>query len=333
MTIKMAFDSFAERLKTVYSAGEAVYIAKWVFEVVTGVQQPATDEKTELADDWAVVLEQQLAELLTHKPVQYVLGEAWFYNMKFAVNEHVLIPRPETEELVEWGIGEYRSTKDEVGMTNGGGGGFNEEGGFVNAESRSTKDEVGMTNESTNPLQRPDIHPSAFVNRKSVLDIGTGSGCIAIVLKKKLPDVSVTAIDVSEGALNVARQNADSLGAEVNFMQLDFLDESNWHRLPQFDVIVSNPPYIPLNEKEKLDKNVTAHEPHTALFVPDHQPLLFYEKIARFGLTHLAPGGFIMVEIHQDFAAGTMVLFKKYYTAVTGKKDISGNDRMILARR
>jgi release factor glutamine methyltransferase len=316
MVVKTAFDDFMGRLKFIYSAGEAAAIAGWVFEVVVGMGQSAImmNPQVEMAQDKRAELEQYLAELLTHKPVQYVLGEAWFYKMKFAVNEQVLIPRPETEELVEWcvkevGNKEYRSTNDEVGIGNG---------------------EMVVPGESGYSFKVAGIPHSSFVNR-NLLDIGTGSGCIAIALKKELPALAVTGIDVSEGALLVARQNAVDLGAEVDFMQVDFLDENSWSLLPQFDVIVSNPPYIPLNEKARLDSNVTAHEPHAALFVPDNAPLLFYEKIARFGMEHLKPGGFIMMETHEDYAQQTAELFKGNYTTVICRKDISGKERMVMA--
>jgi release factor glutamine methyltransferase len=307
MTVKTAFDYFAGQLKTIYSAGEAVAIAGLVFELVVGMGQPAImmNPQVEITQEKRTVLEEKLAELLTHKPVQYVLGEAWFYKMKFAVNEQVLIPRPETEELVEWCVEEVGN--DEVGIAN---------------------NKVGMQKE-TAPVDAAIPH-SSFINR-NLLDIGTGSGCIAIALKKELPALTVTGIDISEGALLVARENAVALGAAVDFMQFDFLDESAWPLLPQFDVIVSNPPYIPLNEKAKLDNNVTAHEPHTALFVPDNAPLLFYEKIARFGLLHLKPGGFIMMETHEDYAQQTAALFKENYTTVICRKDMSGKERMVMA--
>jgi release factor glutamine methyltransferase len=318
MTVKTAFDGFAGRLKTIYSAGEAAAIAGWVFEAVLGMGQSAVmmNPQVEMAAEKGAVLEEKLGELLTHKPVQYVLGQAWFYKMKFAVNEQVLIPRPETEELVEWCVKEitnreYRSTNGEVGSTN---------------------DDVGMTKETAQSFAAGGIPHASFSNR-NLLDIGTGSGCIAIALKKQLPALVVTGMDISEGALLMARKNAADLGAAVDFMQVDFLDESAWPMLPPFDVIVSNPPYIPLNEKAKLANNVTAHEPHTALFVPDNAPLLFYEKIARFGLLYLKPGGFIMMETHEDYAQQTAALFKANYTAVICRKDISGKERMVMAAR
>jgi methylase of polypeptide subunit release factors len=379
MTVKTAFDDFTNGLKAIYSAGEAVAIAGWVFEAVAGMGQSAVlmSPQVETGEDKETVLEKYLAELLTHKPVQYVLGEAWFYKMKFAVNEQVLIPRPETEELVEWcikeitkgevgmGNGEYRSTNGEVGMGNreyrstkgevGIGDGEcrsgNDEVGMGNREYRSANNEVGigkeevgitneevgmenvkigMTGETLHSFAAAGIPDSSFLIR-NLLDIGTGSGCIAITLKRELPAWGVTGIDISEGALAVARKNAADSGVPVEFLTFDFLDETRWQFLPQFDVIVSNPPYIPLSEKSALDNNVTAHEPHTALFVPDNAPLLFYEKIARFGLEHLRPGGFIMMETHEAYAQQTAALFKENYTTVTSRKDISGNERMVMA--
>jgi release factor glutamine methyltransferase len=311
MMVKTAFDGFLGRLKTIYLAGEAAAIAGWVFEVVLGMGTSAImmNPQVEMAEGKVAVLEEKLLELLTHKPVQYVLGEAWFYKMRFAVNEQVLIPRPETEELVEWCIKEV--TNGEVGSGN---------------------KKAGMPGEIAHLLAAAAIQHSAFINR-NLLDIGTGSGCIAIALKKELPAFDVTGIDISEGALLVACENAASLGVPVDFMQFDFLDESAWPLLPQFDVIVSNPPYIPLNEKAKLDAVVAAHEPHTALFVPDNAPLLFYEKIARFGMVHLKPGGFIMMETHEDYAQQTAALLKVNYTTVICRKDISGNERMVMAVR
>jgi release factor glutamine methyltransferase len=218
--------------------------------------------------------------LLQHKPVQYVLGEAWFYNMKLKVNEQVLIPRPETEELVQ----------------------------------------LVLTHVAANQVAAPTI-----------LDIGTGSGCIAIALMKNIPAAIVTAIDVSGEALLVAKENAIDQDTTIQFFQTDFLNEAQWPVLPTFDIIISNPPYIPINEKEKLDINVTAFEPHHALFVPDNAPLLFYEKIATFGKTHLNPGGKIFMETHEDYAQETADLFSPFYSEVAIKKDIFGKERMVVA--
>jgi release factor glutamine methyltransferase len=138
------------------------------------------------------------------------------------------------------------------------------------------------------------------------------------------------AVDVSAGALAVAQQNAVAHGAAVEFLQLDFLNRDNWSLLGQYDAIVSNPPYIPQHEKDKLDTNVAAYEPGLALFVPDNNPLLFYEAIAAFGLTHLRPGGFIAVETHEAFAQATAALFRAHYGSVTVRKDLFGKERMVI---
>ncbi len=219
-----------------------------------------------------------LQQLLQHKPVQYVLGEAWFYNLKLKVNEHVLIPRPETEELVEQLIRDRKS-------------------------------------KLTDP---------------KILDIGTGSGCIAIAIQKNLPASLVTAIDISENAIALAAENAVLHNAHINFKQMDFLAEKKWETLPLFDIIISNPPYIPINEKEKLGKNVSLYEPHIALFVPAKSPLIFYEKIAAFGSSNLRPSGKIYLETHEDYAQKVADLFRKGYETVTIKKDMYGKERMIF---
>jgi release factor glutamine methyltransferase len=198
--------------------------------------------------------------------------------MKFKVNKHVLIPRPETEELVEQLIKDRKS-------------------------------------KLTDP---------------AILDIGTGSGCIPIAIKKNLPASKLTAVDISKGALELAKENAVLHNAAINFILLDFLDESNWSSLPLFDIIISNPPYIPILEKEKLAKNVTDFEPHLALFVPNNSPLLFYKKIAAFGREHLLPNGKIYLETHEDYTKETAVLFRGHYQTVMTKKDIYGKERMVI---
>ena len=240
MTIKKQYHFFLQQLKAIYSQSEATVITDWVFESIAGLQRfdIVKDPQQLLTNSIAEQLQTALADLLLHKPMQYVTGEAWFYNLKLFVNEHVLIPRPETEELVQLVLD--------------------------SSVARS------------NPLP-------------TILDIGTGSGCIALAIKKNLPAADVTAIDVSKQALYIASINAATYDADIIFLKVDFLDESEWESLPMFDIIISNPPYIPINEKSNLDTNVTAYEPHQALFVPDNAPLLFYEKIATFGIKHLTP--------------------------------------------
>ena len=222
MMIKDLYRNFLVQLQQIYSLGEATGITDWVFEKMASLKRSdilKNPEKkiTPAADN---LIQKTLQELLLHKPVQYVLGEAWFYRMKLKVNEHVLIPRPETEELVEQLIKDRKS-------------------------------------KLTDP---------------AILDIGTGSGCIPIAIKKNLPASKLTAIDVSKDALALAKENAALHNAHIIFKELDFLDESTWNSLPAFDIIISNPPYIPINEKEKLSKNVTDFEPHLALFVPNKSP-------------------------------------------------------------
>jgi release factor glutamine methyltransferase len=199
--------------------------------------------------------------------------------MKLYVNEQVLIPRPETEELVEW---------------------------------------IAQTNKGKAHLR--------------VLDIGTGSGCIPLALYQQLQQPEIHAIDISSGALEVARQNAATQQATIHFHQADILDNANWHVLPVFDCIVSNPPYITLSEKQEMQENVLAHEPHLALFVPDEDPLRFYRAIASFALQHLAPGGQLYFEINEAWGKETAELLTgKGFTNIELKQDLQGKDRMLKA--
>ncbi|WP_301922251.1 peptide chain release factor N(5)-glutamine methyltransferase [Ferruginibacter sp.] len=281
MTVHKQYRYFLDKLQAIFTTREATVITDWVFESIAGCTRFNTIRNPEqvLPVETIEHLNRALNALLQHKPVQYVLGEAWFYKMKLKVNEHVLIPRPETEELVEL-----------------------------------------VLTEAAN-----------FKNAPSIIDIGTGSGCIAIALKTNMPTAFVTAIDVSEYALLVAGENAANLKTNIQFLIIDFLDEPQWVGLPMFDIIISNPPYIPLNEKEKLDINVTAYEPHQALFVPDNLPLLFYKKIADFGKTNLTKNGKIFMETHENFAKETKALFEENYSRVEIKKDIFGKERMVTA--
>jgi release factor glutamine methyltransferase len=282
MTTTQAYHDFQNQLKKIYDERESGNISDWVFENVTGEKRwERRNNHNELKEAYFHQLQNHLQQLLQHKPVQYVLNEAWFYKMKFFVNENVLIPRPETEELVEWITKDVRSTMRNV--------------------------------------------------QCSILDIGTGSGCISVSLKKELRNANVTAIDVSEKALQVAKKNAASLDAKIDFLRIDFLNENNWKTLPQFDIIVSNPPYIPLQEKEKLSKNVTAFEPGIALFVQDNTPFIFYEKISTLAQKHLKQNGKIYVEVNEDYAKNVKDIFKNAGFISEIKKDIYGKERMVSA--
>lgn len=223
-----------------------------------------------------IVLEQYAERLLKHEPIQYVLNECWFYGLKLFVDKNVLIPRPETEELVDWIIRNLKFPFKEL----------------------------------------------------KILDIGTGSGCIAIALKRKLRKAEVWACDVSEEALNIAKQNSSTLQADINFVQLDFLNEKERSQLPSFDIIVSNPPYVPEKDKEAMNKNVLEFEPHTALFVKDNNPLVFYEAIAKFAKSHLNKEGTLYCEIHESLGKETSGLFISKGFTTELKMDMQGKERM-----
>lgn len=281
MTIKKLYRDILVQIQAVYGLGEATVITDRLFESIASVTRSdlVKDPSRPLSKKTTVQLTEALKQIRRHRPVQYILGETWFYHLKLKVNEFVLIPRPETEELV----------------------------GIVLSDRKS---------QLTDP---------------SILDIGTGSGCIAVALKKNLPASNISATDISEWALKVAEENAVRHHSPINFIQMDFLDENKWDQLPSFDIIVSNPPYIPINEKEKLAKNVLDYEPHSALFVPENKPLLFYGKIAAFGKTHLRRDGKIYLETHEDHAGEVLALFKTEYGKVELKKDGFGKDRFVIA--
>jgi release factor glutamine methyltransferase len=219
-----------------------------------------------------------ISELKTEKPIQYITGEAWFYGYRFEVNENTLIPRPETEELVEWIV---ESTKQET------------------------------------------------VSKKlNILDIGTGSGCISISLKKEISNAIVSAIDVSEKALIMARKNAVDNEVEVNFILQNILESESL--IEKYDIIVSNPPYVRNLEKQEIKKNVLDYEPHLALFVEDTDALLFYRKIAELALTGLSLNGKLFFEINQYLGKETVALLENLgFKNIELRKDFVGNDRMI----
>ncbi len=223
--------------------------------------------------------------LLKQEPIQYILGSTSFYGLPFKVNPAVLIPRPETEELVEWILKIFALNR------------------------QPTTD-----------------------NRQQLLDIGTGSGCIAISLAKNLPDVHVSALDVSAKALEIAQLNAQQNGVQINFICQNILETTKLDQ--QFVVIVSNPPYVREIEKHEIQANVLEYEPHLALFVTDKDPLLFYRKIGELAFDALTPSGSLFVEINQYLGEATLQLFRQIgFTQVELKKDIYGNDRMIRASR
>ncbi|WP_291106857.1 peptide chain release factor N(5)-glutamine methyltransferase [Flavobacterium sp. UBA6195] len=239
----------------------------------------ALNPNFELSEDDVEKWNAILAELQLEKPIQYITGEAWFFRLRFEVNENTLIPRPETEELVEWIL-------------------------------------------SSSIIH----HPS------SILDIGTGTGCIPISLKTNLPKANVSAIDVSEKALEVAKRNAISNKVDISFIQANILEVEDLSQY--FDIIVSNPPYVRNLEKEEIKKNVLDYEPHLALFVEDTDALLFYRKIAQLALKNLAPNGLLFFEINQYLGKETVELLENLgFKNIELKKDMYGNDRMIKCKK
>ncbi|MEO5984811.1 MAG: peptide chain release factor N(5)-glutamine methyltransferase [Ferruginibacter sp.] len=278
MTLKDIYRKYLYELDTIYSKGEAAEITALTFESKGFYKSDVIKEPGQMVAETSMnELNHYLMQLLNHKPVQYVTGTTSFCGFNFKVSEKVLIPRPETAELVAVVL--------------------------------------------------------EFINQKniSILDIGTGCGCIAISLKKNNPNAFITAIDISEEALQVAIQNATQHQCEINFQKIDFLDEKYRATLKKYDVIVSNPPYIPENEKERLDKNVTLFEPHEALFVKDENPFIFYDKIATFGETQLNKLGRIYVETHEDFANNVVQVFMRKGYKCEIKKDIYNKERFVIA--
>jgi release factor glutamine methyltransferase len=229
-------------------------------------------------------LEKYSNELLTGKPVQYVLGQAWFAGLCLQVNEHTLIPRPETEELVNLCASWAATNKIQIA-----------------------------------PLQ--------------ILEVGTGSGCIAIALQQKMPAAIITAIDISAEAIEVATINAAKYNAPIQFKTFDFLNEARWPEMGNYDIIISNPPYIADIEKESMAKHVLDFEPHTALFVTNNNPLIFYSALANFGNKYLNKNGALFVEINQALGLQTKDVFVQANYNTLLKKDLFDNDRMIVATK
>jgi release factor glutamine methyltransferase len=283
MTIEEANRLLIASLSDLYDDRESASIASLVMERITAMPkgQRLLNKTSPLADDSEAMYRRFLEELLTHRPVQYVLGEAWFGGLPFYVNEQVLIPRPETEELANW------------------------------------------------LLQDSATVPAG----QTVLDMGTGSGCIAVYLSGRRKDFKMTAVDISREALRVAEKNARTHRVPVDFFLCDILDPSQWSLIPPADRIISNPPYIPEHQKKILEKHVRDFEPASALFVPDKDPIIFYKAIARYALECQKPGGSIFLEIHHDYAKEIADWYAQEGFQLELRKDFSGNNRMIKAWR
>jgi len=271
--------SLTTRLLPLYGDREAAIITDWVLENLSGWKKidRILHRSEPLAPQALTTYERYTQELLSHRPVQYVLHESWFAGMRLYVDENVLIPRPETEELVEWVLA--------------------------------------------------SIPPTS-----TILDVGTGSGCIPIALAKKLPTSQIHACDLSPKALEVAGRNAISQNTPITFHELDFLNPETWVSLPPITCLVSNPPYIPATERSQMATHVTEFEPGLALFVPDDDALIFYRAISRFAREHMPGGSQIFVEIHEDLGEQVLNLFRSTgLSDSTLRQDLQGKDRMVKA--
>lgn len=268
----------AASIETLYSKPERTRIARKVAAVLSGEQ-----ESRYIIDPHEIIeidIEQATKELASGRPLQYVIGKAEFCGEEFAVREGVLIPRPETEELVMW-------TRDE----------------------------------------------SKHFPKPRILDLCTGSGCIAISLKKLTPSAEVTAIDLSEEALAIAQENAEHLNTEIRFIHDDVLHGCKKIKGETFDIIVSNPPYIPQSERAAMHINVTEYEPAMALFVEDDDPLIFYREIARAAKQLLKKEGVLLFEIHECLAEKTLQMLEKEGYTATLRHDFLSKPRMICCRK
>jgi len=308
MTFDDARKKIVEDICATYHGNEAKNIAELLLEHIT--KFPLTERIIKKSESLSINQEQLLLESITrlqsHEPIQYVINECWFAGMKFYVDKNVLIPRPETEELVEWIVSDWQSAT----------------GTGQNADRKFNPDFYQDGNIKHEP------------RNQKILDVGTGSGCIAIALKTKLPEIEMWACDVSDEALNVARMNGDALHTAIDFVPLDFLNANERRQLPHVDVIVSNPPYVPERDKSGMKRNVTEYEPSIALFVPNADPLIFYHCIVDFGNEHLQEGGSIYVEIYEDLGNKVENLFRnKGFNSIELKKDLQGKDRIVRATR
>lgn len=287
MTIGEAEKLYITTLTSIYDESEAKSLAWWSINDVCKISRTsflASKEKV-ISEQQEASLQHILEELKTGKPIQYVLGETEFYGLPFKVNPSVLIPRPETEELVDWILIEIRNS-DLLNDING-----------------------------------------------NILDIGTGSGCIPIAIKKFLPEFNISALDVSKVAIETAKINAELNQTEIEFIEDDILNPSQLFLLnKQYTIIISNPPYVRESEKTAMHNNVLGHEPHLALFVADDNALIFYSRIAEFAKTNLVKGGMLFLEINENLAPQTIDLLEgKGLRNIELRQDIRGKNRMIKA--
>jgi len=281
MTVKQTSEWIGKELKRQYPSEEIIGLTRLIFQHSAGIDSHSVHTKPDLFLSETVTLQikQILDGLKTYKPIQYMIGSTEFYGLNLKVNGDVLIPRPETEELVDWII------KDHTGKQ-------------------------GMR----------------------VLDIGTGSGNIAVALAKNLPGADVWATDVSTPALRIAKENARDQGLMIHFLFSDIMHAGAYSLPGHFDIIASNPPYIPEHEKAELPSNVAGFEPSQALFVDDEDPIFYYRKIFAFAQIKLKLPGALYVEVHEKYGKEVADFFRQEKcSSVELRKDINGKDRMIKA--
>jgi release factor glutamine methyltransferase len=283
-TVKDVSAAFRIELLTLYDVKEIDSLCMLALAEIADLSSAKIKAfpETVITSEQAIELNDVLIRLKTGEPLQYILGHIEFYGLPFKVNPSVLIPRPETEELVDWIISLVGSGQFAV---------------------------------------------------SNILDIGTGSGCIAISLKKNILNANVSAIDISPQALQTAKENAELNNVNVTFIQADILNLNSEIEIPKSEIIVSNPPYVTFEDKKQMHANVTDFEPHTALFVPENDPLIFYKAIADFAVTHLEKGGLLFFEINENYGEQMVeLLTDKSFKNIKLRKDMSGKDRVIKAQ-
>ena len=282
ISIFQQYKTLTIELQPIYGKHEATAMARLVIEQVTGVEitKIFASPSLPLTFEQQSLIQYYLSELKLQKPIQYILGKTEFFEIELQVNKNVLIPRPETEELVNW------------------------------------------------------IIKTSVNKAPTILDIGTGSGCIAIALAKNIANANVFAIDISEQAIETARQNAANAGVNVTFTQINMLAPPAQIQGSPFDIIVSNPPYVRESEKQHMKTNVLDNEPSLALFVSDDDPLIFYSAIASLAATNLKENGLVYCEINESLGAETASVFAKAnFADITIQSDINDKQRMIRARK
>ncbi|MCA6066543.1 peptide chain release factor N(5)-glutamine methyltransferase [Chryseobacterium sp. RG1] len=302
MTILEFKRHFKRELSELYTESESAFLSAVFVQKIVGFdsfhQRRFSDQELLIQDEENLL--QIISELKTSRPYQQILGETEFYGMKFFVNEHVLIPRPETEELLEFAI---HKIHEAIVILNA---------AEQNEESRDSSF-LGMTKRTL-----------------KILDIGTGSGIIPLVLKKHFPETEVTSIDFSEKALETAKKNADFHQLAITFIHADYL---NFELEQNFDVIISNPPYIGIEEEHEIADSVKEFEPKMALFSPTSDALIFYRKIAEDAEKYLNNNGLLFLEINQKLGPETLELYATDFSEALLIKDLSENDRFIFGKK